>query len=216
MNWSSNGVRRASVNNLGFGGTNAHAILEEASGLSSKPEFEVNDLSKSLSNGITNGLSTHLTNGFRSKNNNIEMFALNECVPPSHRLYFLTANDKNSLRLQMDALWLYLQRQSSKPRELLSDLAFTLGQRRSLLPWRNACVASSLDDLMEQLKSAKSVPTRASKEPRLGFVFTGQGAHWYAMGRELSQAYPIFASAIEDADRHLRTLGASWSLIGLC
>lgn len=29
IEWPSNGVRRASVNNLGFGGTNAHVILEE-------------------------------------------------------------------------------------------------------------------------------------------------------------------------------------------
>lgn len=34
-------------------------------------------------------------------------------------------------------------------------------------------------------------------------VFTGQGAKWYAMGRELIEAYPVFKEAIQEADKHI-------------
>lgn len=44
-------------------------------------------------------------------------------------------------------------------------------------------------------------------------MYTGQGAQWHAMGRELMQAYPVFSKTMEDADRCLRDLGAEFSLI---
>lgn len=51
----------------------------------------------------------------------------------------------------------------------------------------------------------------------LGFVFTGQGAQWHAMGRELYHrhhgGYPVYKAALERADRCLRRLGAAWSLV---
>jgi hypothetical protein len=34
------------------------------------------------------------------------------------------------------------------------------------------------------------------------------------MGRELMKGYPMFASTIETADKYLKGLGASWSLLG--
>lgn len=35
------------------------------------------------------------------------------------------------------------------------------------------------------------------------------------MGRELITAYPVFREALQEADSHLRELGATWSLIGM-
>lgn len=57
-------------------------------------------------------------------------------------------------------------------------------------------------------KAVKSI-----KSPSIGFVFTGQGAQWFAMGREL-MIYDVFRINIEGADKYLRDLGSSWSLIG--
>jgi acyl transferase domain-containing protein/NADPH:quinone reductase-like Zn-dependent oxidoreductase len=44
-------------------------------------------------------------------------------------------------------------------------------------------------------------------------VFTGQGAQWYAMGRELITTYPVFGASIKEADAILKDLGADWSLM---
>ena len=52
---------------------------------------------------------------------------------------------------------------------------------------------------------------RPSSEPRIGFVFTGQGAQWARMGAELNQ-YPIFRESVEASDEYLRSeLKCRWS-----
>lgn len=65
------------------------------------------------------------------------------------------------------------------------------------------------------LDSEFSRPQNASRAPRIGFVFSGQGAQWHAMGRELINTYPVFREALQEADSHLRELGATWSLVGM-
>lgn len=100
--------------------------------------------------------------------------------------------------------------------QFLDNLAHTLTNRRSMLPWKSYIVASSHADLVEQVSTTRQKAVRAralgSGEPRLAFVFTGQGAQWFAMGRELHE-YPVFSEAMARADRELAALGADWSLL---
>ena len=98
--------------------------------------------------------------------------------------------------------------------ELLDNLAYTLGQRRTMFPWMAAVSARNREELVDALNSEDLKPNRTSQRPRIGFVFTGQGAQWYAMGRELIHTYPVFRNALVEAEQHLNDLGASWSLIG--
>lgn len=97
--------------------------------------------------------------------------------------------------------------------KFLGNLAFTLNLHRSHLPWRAFAVLRSsteLHDLGSQISPPARVPTRA---PLLGFVFNGQGAQWYAMGRELMN-YRYFKADLDNADRYLQSLGCCWSVIG--
>ena len=96
---------------------------------------------------------------------------------------------------------------------LLDDLAHTLGQRRTHLLWRSFLIAPSSKELGAVDKHASSPSQRNDNPPRLGFIFTGQGAQWYGMGREL-MAYPIFASSVREADAFIRSLGSDWSALG--
>lgn len=205
LEWTSSGVRRASVNNLGFGGSNAHVVLEEAP----RP------CARSDNRSSLNGFHSANTNGISLDNEQPVAQEADNAKTAVYRLFVLTAKDKEAVKAQMRNLKSYLATRSGKlTDQWIFDLAFTLGQRRSLLTWRTALVASTADALITQLGSVEAVPTRAAKQPKVGFVFTGQGANWHAMGQGLLQTYPIFSSTIAAADRQLARLGAQWSLIG--
>ena len=45
------------------------------------------------------------------------------------------------------------------------------------------------------------------------FVFTGQGAQWYAVGLGLLH-YQVYQFSLKNADQYLRSLGCDWSLLG--
>ena len=101
-----------------------------------------------------------------------------------------------------------------KPDKFLNNLAYTLTCKRSILPWKSYTVAQSVQELISSLPEGLSQPCRSSGAgPTLGYVFTGQGAQWYAMGRELS-LYPVYKQSIQYANDYLRTLQCPWSLIG--
>lgn len=82
-----------------------------------------------------------------------------------------------------------------------------------MLEWREAMSASTLKELHDLLSTKEYSLSRPSGKPTIGFVFTGQGAQWYAMGRQLLQ-YPVFLKSMEDSDRSLKKLGSQWSLLG--
>ena len=104
--------------------------------------------------------------------------------------------------------------ETSNNKEFLEDLAHTMNSRRTAMDWRLAVTARDLETLANSLDLQKVRPRRAVPNPRIGFVFTGQGAQWFAMGRELINTYRVFRTSLLYADNHFKKLGASWSLIG--
>jgi acyl transferase domain-containing protein len=136
--------------------------------------------------------------------------------PTRKRLFVLSANDKKSLEARMHSTTVYLEQKPEVfQNSLMPNLAYTLGQRRSILPWKVAVPALGSAELIPSLAGSTITPSRSSKEPSIGFVFTGQGAQWAGMGRELIEAYPIFASTMERIDECLVKLGADFSLISM-
>jgi hypothetical protein len=95
----------------------------------------------------------------------------------------------------------------------LQNLAFTLSSKRSLLSYRTYSTANSLAVLIDNIKEGLPKATRSPKGPKLGFIFTGQGAQWHAMGRELLHN-PQFKSSLQEADKHFQSIGSSWSIFG--
>ena len=102
---------------------------------------------------------------------------------------------------------------ASEEESYLNNLAYTLSGKRSSLPWKSFIMGASVKDLQENLLTNLSKPVRSSTGPNLAFVFTGQGAQWHAMGRELS-AYPVYESSLQRFDSVLKSLRCEWSLIG--
>nr|Q50LG3.1 RecName: Full=Highly reducing polyketide synthase AFT9-1; Short=HR-PKS AFT9-1; AltName: Full=AF-toxin biosynthesis protein 9-1 [Alternaria alternata]BAD97694.1 Aft9-1 [Alternaria alternata] len=168
--WPKGASARICVNSFGYGGTNAHAILERA------PERPT-------------------------------------VMGPKNTpyLFLLSAKSRASLSRTVKNIkeWISSQHDTLS----LRDLSYTLNQRRSMMSWRFGGVATThqelLDVLTQELKSSSAVrtPTRAN----INFVFTGQGAQWPGMGRELL-VVRAFKDSLNQSRNVLHQLGASWDL----
>ncbi|KAJ5893428.1 hypothetical protein N7495_005119 [Penicillium taxi] len=199
------GVRRASVNNFGYGGANAHVIMEEW------PSQALQDgHSHTNGNGYSNGIGHAHENGTSNGNGY-------EITQQRSRIFILSAKDELTCRAMASNLKDYLGRlnlASGEEGKFLNDLSHTLCQRRSRFPWVLTYAAESVSALIAALDNEKIKPARSNSDrPRLGFVFTGQGAQWYAMGRELLDAYPVFKASMLEAEGYLKEFGANWSLV---
>jgi acyl transferase domain-containing protein len=149
--------------------------------------------------------------------------SLSDCVKvdlptPRHpRLFVWSAYDEESLNrtIRVNLDWLRskkFQNGDLEEKLYLDSLVHTLSQRRSMFPWRASYVADSIRGLVQELCTPKAaVQTRT--DPKMGFVFTGQGAQWFGMGQELA-VFPAFIESIRDAEKFLDSIGCFWKVSG--
>jgi acyl transferase domain-containing protein len=95
--------------------------------------------------------------------------------------------------------------------QALRDLSYTLAVHRSALSYRRSILASTGETLAAELDQSIN-PKRAMSLAPLTFVFSGQGAQWHAMGRELMSLPGHFRDSISSMDSVLRQQGSRWSL----
>lgn len=98
-------------------------------------------------------------------------------------------------------------------RTFLRDLAFTFSEKRTRLPLKLAVSASSISELVGELERRPAF-RKSFQAPRLGFVFTGQGAQWARMGVELEGIYEAFDKSLLSSEATLESLGCPWRLLG--
>ncbi|KAM0342042.1 hypothetical protein ACHAPU_009770 [Fusarium lateritium] len=177
---------RASVNSFGFGGTNAHAIIESY--------------------------------------DNTTCETLQDVLGP----LILSAKSGDSL---MRAVKVYMDHITTTPSLDIGALSSVLQSRRSTHRVRAYFSGSSRDAILADMadfldKHAKAtgdnighVPRLVNSRERSGIlgVFTGQGAQWPAMGRELIQSSPIFRRVLAECEAVLVELPEKdrpqWSLL---
>ncbi|WP_405095218.1 type I polyketide synthase [Micromonospora sp. NBC_01412] len=162
--------RRAAVSSFGISGTNAHVILEQA---------PVDDAPPADAAAPTG-----------------EPVAL----PPAPVL--LSARTAEALAGQA-ARWADHLAADDAPRPV--DVAVSSISRAGL-EHRAVVLAEGADDLLAGLRAlAAGEPNgtvttgAASPRGRVAFLFSGQGAQRAGMGRELSEAFPVFAAALDEA-----------------
>ena len=93
------------------------------------------------------------------------------------------------------------------------NLAYTLTCKRSLLRWRSFALASCTEELKNTLEQRSLTAVRSKNVPEIAFVFTGQGAQWHGMGKELLR-YHVFRNSLSETQKSLSALGCEWSLLG--
>ncbi|KAJ0279577.1 hypothetical protein CBS470a_009189 [Colletotrichum nupharicola] len=147
-------VRRASVNSFGFGGSNAHAILENAPFATHVSSYKE----------ITSDF-------FGDDDDDDEDVIIAEDAPS--KVLVLSANDQSSLKSYISALSGHLINPGVSVD--IDDLAYTLSERRSHHYYR-AFLTTNSSSSIDQGKI--QFGQKAASKPRIGFVFTGQGAQW--------------------------------------
>ncbi|KEY70889.1 hypothetical protein S7711_00732 [Stachybotrys chartarum IBT 7711] len=119
-----------------------------------------------------------------------------------------SAHNQTSLKANIKALLQALDQHS------LADVAYTLAAKRSRFQHRAYCIVDK--DKITPTDLTEIGQPKAFSSPqnlRVGFVFTGQGAQWHAMGAELFE-YAVFRHTISYLDHILSKLPhpAPWKI----
>ncbi|GHH72827.1 hypothetical protein GCM10017673_28360 [Streptosporangium violaceochromogenes] len=177
------GPARAGVNSFGFGGTNAHVLLEEAPAREetaepaapARPGYTILPLTARDPQAFP-----QLVEGIREELAGVD----GRAVSPADIGYTL-ARRRQHLESRLSIVY-------SSPESLDERLAAYLrGEAHPHV-------------LLDQ--------QRESGQRRLAWVFTGMGPQWWAMGRGLFESEPVYREVIERCDHEIGRL-TGWSLV---
>ena len=186
--------RIAGISAFGASGTNVHMVLEEA------PSVGWGELANP-----NKGVSIPNSVGVRSSPQPTTV--ANDPPPivdeerPFH-LLTLSARTHEALRESAQNHATYID---AHPEIALADICFTANTGRTHFGHRIALVAGSPEELAKRLRAADYIIGKAARErPKLAFLFTGQGAQYIGMGRQLYETQPVFRQILDQCDTLLR------------
>ncbi|GGZ65418.1 hypothetical protein GCM10010387_67880 [Streptomyces inusitatus] len=173
VEWPETGrPRRAAVSSFGVSGTNAHTILEQAPAVTGTALTSVGRPEGGLPEGI-----------------------------PATTAWVLSGRTEAALREQAERLHGRLVADGAvRP----VDVGLSLATGRAALDHRAVLIAADRDGFLAELTalatgdhSAETIQGIANPDHQVAFLFTGQGSQRLGMGRELYEAYPVFADALD-------------------
>lgn len=186
--WPTDRDERISINAFGIGGSNAHVIVESpASYLAAHPDTDA---------------KVRVTQNTAATSNNSEP-----------QLLLFSAKTTQSLDDIVSSYRTFLAEDQNVSLNV-ADVAHTLASRREHFQRRTFAIATNnkFDVAAAAASTSKDGPA-ASGPSSLVMVFTGQGAAWPRVGRDLLRSNAAFSSTIGSLEKHLKeSLGADWSL----
>ncbi|MFJ4526771.1 SDR family NAD(P)-dependent oxidoreductase [Streptomyces libani] len=168
--WPDSGrPRRAGVSSFGISGTNAHVVLEQA------PVPGPDDAEPPAPDDAPAAAPS----------------------APGIVPWMLSARSREALAAQAGRLASHV---ASRPELDPVDIGFSLVTTRAGLDYRAAVTGTDREELLAGIRALAedTEQPRAVSEGRLAMLFTGQGAQRPGMGRELYEAYPVFARAWDE------------------
>lgn len=132
-----------------------------------------------------------------------------EQIGDSRTRHLIAISAKNGVSLQgnLSSMLSFLKGNSNVS---LSKLSYTTTARRMHHQHRVMVTGTSTDDLVTQIESAvrdQTGMTRPKNAPKLIFTFTGQGAQYPGMGKQLFESFSLFRSEISRLDKMAQSLG---------
>ncbi|KAK0749364.1 hypothetical protein B0T18DRAFT_427495 [Schizothecium vesticola] len=212
MAFPAEGLRRISVNCFGFGGTNAHGVMDDARGYLRQRGLTahhntVDPLDSNLSHSGDSGSATPTS---ASMGSSWDLASQSIHSPPAStpQLFVYSTNHRAGIPLIATSHLPHLESHNTS----LRDYSYTLFSRRSHLDFRAFTVASSIAELAQKLPSLTPARAGANKTFRPALIFCGQGAQYTRMAIDLL-ALPVFGTSIAAAHAYLSTLDPSFDLI---
>ncbi|KAI9163194.1 Lovastatin nonaketide synthase mokA [Paramyrothecium foliicola] len=175
--------RRASVNSFGFGGTNAHAIVEEY-----KPTV-ASSIARSVaqeSNPSSEAYTLPLVLSAKSERSLKSLM--------KQTIQFMKSRPDIDM---LDLLWTLLRKRSILP----FRQTVTGDSRESIM----LALESAISDNKTPEPNLRSF-TASQEKPRFLGVFTGQGAQWRGMLKSLITTIPYVREIVAELDKSLQTL----------
>ncbi|KAK3365148.1 hypothetical protein B0T24DRAFT_425020 [Lasiosphaeria ovina] len=226
MKFPSSGLRRIGVNCFGFGGTNAHGVLDDARSflehrglqahhntvkswrkysLDSDSIFDVTPASSTR-------CSSSLGNWELASQSQLSEF-LGDIYTIPH-LFVISAQHREGLSAIASSHLSYIENHATDP-DFFRDYSYTMYARRSHLQYKSFIVAKSVAELTQKMAAidqSKSIRSDSRQQFKPALVFCGQGAQWSRMGMEL-MVFDVFRESIEAADEYLRGIDSGFSLV---
>lgn len=207
MGWPEKGQRRISVNSFGFGGANAHIILDDACHYLADRHLVGNH--STAPDGVDDDVG--YDSGFGSPGTHTP----SDEEPFAKRLFVFSTKDQAGIQRMASSYADYLGTTNNDKADsrFLGDLVHTLSMRRTHLDFRSFAVASTRKELESKLREGLPKRPRSSRQQaNLVFVFTGQGAQWSGMGKQLISNL-VFHKSLQASQVYLEALGCKWDIM---
>ncbi len=134
-----------------------------------------------------------------------------------HFILPVSARSNEALKAYVGKYYDILKKEGNDSNQYLAQICAQAAILKPDFEYRKAFVCENKKDLLYQLMELKDCEeeeismVEQNKQPKVVFVFPGQGSQWFGMGKELYASEPVFKNVIKNCDQAFSKY-VDWSL----